>query len=243
MLDAKGMSSEDAVKLLKGPKGTSVNISIKRRGYDQLIDLQVTRDEVNIVSVRGFFMIDSETGYLKLGEFTETSNHEVGAAPRPAHGEGHEAAGARSARQPGRRARSGDRHLEPVPAARRHDRLYARAAAELGSGLPRDRAERLHAPAGRRAGEPEQRERLGDRERRAAGSRSRAGRRRNDVRQGAGAVGLQDQRAGRSGADDRALLHAERPVDSAAVGRRVRRIPDLHAARSEGRAAAHPPRT
>src|SRR5688572_21736912 len=80
MLDAKGMSSEDAVKLLKGPKGTSVNISIKRRGYDQLIDLQVMRDEVNIVSVRGYFMIDNETGYLKLGEFTETSNHEVGAA-------------------------------------------------------------------------------------------------------------------------------------------------------------------
>ena len=79
MLDAKGMSSEDAVKLLKGPKGTSVNISIKRRGYDQLIDLQVTRDEVNIVSVRGVFMIDSDTGYLKLGEFTETSNNEVGA--------------------------------------------------------------------------------------------------------------------------------------------------------------------
>jgi carboxyl-terminal processing protease len=78
--DAKGMSSEDAVKRLKGPKGTSVNISIKRRGYDQLIDLQVTRDEVNIVSVRGFFMIDGDTGYLKLGEFTETSNHEVGAA-------------------------------------------------------------------------------------------------------------------------------------------------------------------
>src|SRR5687767_9162800 len=77
--DAKGMTSEDAVKRLKGPKGTTVNISIRRRGYDQLIDLQVTRDEVNIVSVRGVFMIDGETGYLKLGEFTETSNHEVGA--------------------------------------------------------------------------------------------------------------------------------------------------------------------
>jgi len=77
--DAKGMSSEDAVKRLKGPKGTAVNISIKRRGYDQLIPLQVTRDEVNIVSVRGVFMIDNETGYLKLGEFTETSNHEIGA--------------------------------------------------------------------------------------------------------------------------------------------------------------------
>src|SRR5687767_9919469 len=77
--DAKGWTSEQAVKQLKGPKGTTVAISIKRRGYDQLIDLEVTRDEVNIVSVRGVFMIDKETGYLKLGEFTETSNHEVGA--------------------------------------------------------------------------------------------------------------------------------------------------------------------
>lgn len=78
--DAKGMSSEDAVKRLKGPKGTTVNISIKRRGYEELIDLAVTRDEVNIVSVRGAFMVDDQTGYIKLAEFTETSNSEVGAA-------------------------------------------------------------------------------------------------------------------------------------------------------------------
>ena len=77
--DAKGWTSEQAVKQLKGPKGTNVNISIKRRGYDQLLDLEVMRDEVNIVSVRGVFMIDKEVGYLKLAEFTETSNAEVGA--------------------------------------------------------------------------------------------------------------------------------------------------------------------
>src|SRR5919106_375737 len=78
--DAKGWTSEQAVKQLKGPKGTTVDISIKRRGYDKLIDMEVMRDEVNIVSVRGVFMIDKETGYVKLAEFTETSNTEVGAA-------------------------------------------------------------------------------------------------------------------------------------------------------------------
>ena len=78
--DAKGWTSEQAVKQLKGPKGTTVDIAIKRRGYDQLIDLEVMRDEVNIVSVRGALMIDKDTGYLKLAEFTETSNGEVGAA-------------------------------------------------------------------------------------------------------------------------------------------------------------------
>ncbi len=79
-VDAKGWTSEQAVAKLKGPKGTSVNISIRRRGYDGLIDLDVQRDEVNIVTVRGAFMVDKDTGYIKLGDFSETSDDEVGAA-------------------------------------------------------------------------------------------------------------------------------------------------------------------
>jgi carboxyl-terminal processing protease len=78
--DAKGWTSEQAVSKLKGPKGTSVNISLRRRGYEGLIDLDVERDEVNIVTVRGAFLIDKDTGYIKLGDFSETSDDEVGAA-------------------------------------------------------------------------------------------------------------------------------------------------------------------
>jgi carboxyl-terminal processing protease len=80
--DAKGWTSEQAVSKLKGPKGTKVNIAIKRRGYDGLLPLDIERDEVNIVTVRGAFMLDGETGYVKLGDFSETSNDEVGAALR-----------------------------------------------------------------------------------------------------------------------------------------------------------------
>src|SRR6476620_4584228 len=76
--DAKGWTSEQAVAKLKGPKGTTVAISLKRRGYDGLIDLDVERDEVNIVTVRGAFMLDKDTGYIKLGDFSETSDDEVG---------------------------------------------------------------------------------------------------------------------------------------------------------------------
>jgi carboxyl-terminal processing protease len=78
--DAKGWTSDQAVKKLKGPKGTTVNISIRRRGYDGLIDMDVERDEVNITTVRAAFMIDKETGYVKLSEFTETSDRELGDA-------------------------------------------------------------------------------------------------------------------------------------------------------------------
>ena len=78
--DAKGWSADDAVSKLKGPKGTTVNISLRRRGYDGLIDLEIERDAVNMKTVRGAFMIDKDTGYLKLGDFSETSNEEVGEA-------------------------------------------------------------------------------------------------------------------------------------------------------------------
>ena len=88
MLDAKGWTSEQAVRRLKGPKGTTVGISIKRRGYDQLIDMEVVRDEVHITTVRGSFMVDPQTGYVKLGEFSETSDREIGVALEALAGRG-----------------------------------------------------------------------------------------------------------------------------------------------------------
>jgi carboxyl-terminal processing protease len=78
--DAKNWTTEQTARQLKGPKGTKVNISIRRPGYDKLIDMDVERDEVNIVTVRGSFMLDSQTGYIKLGDFSETSDREVGDA-------------------------------------------------------------------------------------------------------------------------------------------------------------------
>ena len=78
--DAKGWTSDQAVAQLKGPKGTTVSISIRRRGYDGLIDLTIERDAVAITTVRGAFMLDKETGYIKLADFSETSDEEVGRA-------------------------------------------------------------------------------------------------------------------------------------------------------------------
>jgi carboxyl-terminal processing protease len=79
-VDAKNWTTEQTAKELKGAKGTKVKIAIRRPGYDKLIEMEVERDEVNIVTVRGAFMLDAQTGYIKLGEFSQTSNREVGDA-------------------------------------------------------------------------------------------------------------------------------------------------------------------
>jgi carboxyl-terminal processing protease len=78
--DAKGWTQDQAVRKLRGPKGTTVNISIKRRGYDGLVDLSIERDEINILTVLGAFMIDAERGYVRVREFSETTDDELGRA-------------------------------------------------------------------------------------------------------------------------------------------------------------------
>src|SRR5215216_6758329 len=82
--DTKGWHTEQAVGKLKGPRATTVNISIKRAGYEKLIDLKVERDEVNIPTVSVAVMLDATTGYIKLGEqgFGENTDQELGRALR-----------------------------------------------------------------------------------------------------------------------------------------------------------------
>jgi carboxyl-terminal processing protease len=80
-LDTKGWTIEQAVSRLRGPKGTSVPISLRRGGYDKLIDLQVRRDEVHIKTVPAAVMLDATTGVIWFkGDFGENSDEEIGAA-------------------------------------------------------------------------------------------------------------------------------------------------------------------
>jgi carboxyl-terminal processing protease len=78
--DTKGWTNEDAVKVLRGEKGSKVKLGIQRRGYDQLIRIVVARDEIHIPTIRGSFMIDRTTGYVRVGDFSETTDHDLGLA-------------------------------------------------------------------------------------------------------------------------------------------------------------------
>ena len=75
--DAKGWTTEQAMRKLRGPKGTNIEIAIKRRGYDQPIPIEVTRDEVYIPTVPAYFMIDATTGYIRMQDFGENTDRDV----------------------------------------------------------------------------------------------------------------------------------------------------------------------
>jgi carboxyl-terminal processing protease len=78
--DAKGWTSDQAVRMLRGPKGTKIEVSLKRAGYDQLITLDVPRDEITIPSIRAAFMVDDKTGYVRMQDFAEHTDRDLGRA-------------------------------------------------------------------------------------------------------------------------------------------------------------------
>lgn len=68
-----GMSSDSIVSRLKGPKGTMVEVGVLRKGVDELIDFEITRDDIPLYSVDVTYMIDDSLGYLKISKFSKTT--------------------------------------------------------------------------------------------------------------------------------------------------------------------------
>lgn len=66
-----------SVSKLRGPKGTKVTITIIREGYNDPMIFTLMRDEIPINSIPYSFMIDEQTGYIKIKSFTETTSDEV----------------------------------------------------------------------------------------------------------------------------------------------------------------------
>lgn len=70
---------EDAVKKLRGNPGTKVSISIAREGAKDLIDYTLTREVIKIETIR-YKMLENGIGYIKLIEFSATSEKDLSAA-------------------------------------------------------------------------------------------------------------------------------------------------------------------
>lgn len=68
---------EDVSTLLKGAKGTSVKITIKRLGNDALIEKAFIREEIKQLNVSYTITLENNIGYIKLDKFLENSSNEV----------------------------------------------------------------------------------------------------------------------------------------------------------------------
>lgn len=70
------MNNQDVVKMLRGPKGTTVNVSVLRRGVPELIEFRIVRDRIPITSIDASYMVADDIGYIRLSRFGVTSGEE-----------------------------------------------------------------------------------------------------------------------------------------------------------------------
>jgi carboxyl-terminal processing protease len=76
-VDTLDMTIDDALRRLKGPKGTRVTITVTRPGYGEVLHFTITRDEIPTNSIRQAFLIRPGTGFIKIENFTRTTDREL----------------------------------------------------------------------------------------------------------------------------------------------------------------------
>ena len=71
-----GIKNSDVFDMLRGDKGTKVNLKIKRKKNKDLLDFVIIRGKIPINSLDASYMINEETGYIKLNRFSATTTDE-----------------------------------------------------------------------------------------------------------------------------------------------------------------------
>jgi carboxyl-terminal processing protease len=77
---AEGWKDDDAVKELRGPRGTPVQLKVQRVGVEQPITFTITREAIHVRSVPYAYMVAPGVGYASLIVFSQTSTQELRAA-------------------------------------------------------------------------------------------------------------------------------------------------------------------
>ncbi len=73
---AIGFNNEDVRNTLRGPKGSKVDVTIKRPHVEQLLEFTITRDDIPLYTVDTSYMLDDKTGYIKINRFAATTHQE-----------------------------------------------------------------------------------------------------------------------------------------------------------------------
>jgi carboxyl-terminal processing protease len=75
-----GITSPEVMKLLKGPRGTEVNVTIFRSGQSQPLEFTIVRDKIPQHSLDVAYMLTEEIGYIKINRFAATTHAEFSEA-------------------------------------------------------------------------------------------------------------------------------------------------------------------
>lgn len=83
-----GISNRQIMDKLRGESGTEVSIGVLRKGEPKLLPFTITRGKIPIFSVDVSYMVDAQTGYMKVSRFSKTTYDEFMEAGRMLQGNG-----------------------------------------------------------------------------------------------------------------------------------------------------------
>ena len=75
--NVQGKSTSDISSHLKGKPNTEVEVEVKRWGQNENLKFKLVREKIKISNITYYGMIDQETAYIKLDEFTPGAGKEV----------------------------------------------------------------------------------------------------------------------------------------------------------------------
>jgi carboxyl-terminal processing protease len=73
---AIGFTSLDVQRTLKGPRGSTVEVTVRRPGYSDPLEFTITRDRIPLHTMDAHHMLDERTGYIRLNRFARTTYSE-----------------------------------------------------------------------------------------------------------------------------------------------------------------------
>lgn len=82
------MTTDEIMSRLKGLKGTSVNLTIVRRGVEEPMSFDIIRDKIPVFSLDASYLIDSSIGYIRLNQFGAETAKELQQALKELQSEG-----------------------------------------------------------------------------------------------------------------------------------------------------------
>lgn len=87
---AIGFNNEDVRNHLRGPKGSKVDVTIKRPNAKNHVKFTITRDDIPLYSIGASYMLDEKTGYIKMDKFIQTTHEEFMTAAKKLENKGME---------------------------------------------------------------------------------------------------------------------------------------------------------
>lgn len=75
-MTGSSVTNEDVFSSLRGDRGTSVDVTVKRTNSAKPVKFTITRDEIPSVSIDAAYIIDGNTGYIKVNKFAANTYSE-----------------------------------------------------------------------------------------------------------------------------------------------------------------------